>query len=338
MEKKWKDWTRVGHRPYIGNCFIWNEWGNSTIDERWEPTGSSSSILRGHLVNSTRSGGNYMLWQKAKPLVENLNEQQKARLTTWLVDQRVQGDPTPEISPESLKYAIQKPDLQVHERAKRLLKLIVSKSDSIGAVVDINRATPSPYAWSASTKWEEVVYLLNYLRDSGWLNVMGTGNKVLEDVFLTQNTVTVAGFNHIAELESAVDSTQAFVAMWFNPKVIQVYDYGIKPAVEAAGFKPYRVDRGNFLGKIDDQIIAEIRRSRFLIADMTHGDGGARGSVYFEAGFALGLGIPVIYTCRSDMYDFLHFDTRQFPHIEWKKEDVEAFRQDLENRIRATIV
>ncbi|MCY3903538.1 MAG: hypothetical protein OXF76_10285 [Caldilineaceae bacterium] len=338
MQKTWRNWTRDSRPQRSGNCFIWNRWGNSTIDELWEPKGSNPSILQGHLVNSTRSGGQYMLWQKAKPLVENLNEQQKARLTTWLVDQRSQGDPAPEISPESLKYAIQKPNLQVHKRAKRLLKLIVSKSEFIGAVVDINRATPSPYAWSESTIWEEIVYLINYLRDNGWLDVMGTRNKLLEDVFLTQNTVTVAGFNHIAELESAGDSTQAFVAMWFSPEVRQVYDQGIIPAVEAAGFNPYRVDQKDFLDKIDDQIIAEIRRSRFLIADMTHGDEGARGSVYFEAGFALGLGIPVIYTCRSDMYDCLHFDTRQYPHIEWKKEDIEAFRHNLENKIRATIV
>ena len=47
------------------------------------------------------------------------------------------------------------------------------------------------------------------------------------------------------------------------------------------------------MDKIDDEIIGEIRRSRFLVADFTHGDKGARGSVYYEAGFAYGLGLPV---------------------------------------------
>ena len=41
--------------------------------------------------------------------------------------------------------------------------------------------------------------------------------------------------------------------------------------------------------KIDDEIVAEIRRSKFIIADFSHGSDGARGGVYFEAGFAHGL-------------------------------------------------
>ena len=47
--------------------------------------------------------------------------------------------------------------------------------------------------------------------------------------------------------------------------------------------------------------------------------GVVRGSAYFEAGFAVGLGIPVIWTCRKDAIDHLHFDTRQFNHIKWEK-------------------
>jgi hypothetical protein len=46
--------------------------------------------------------------------------------------------------------------------------------------------------------------------------------------------------------------------------------------------------------------IAQIRRSKFLIADFTcgqtkdHGEHIVRGSVYFEAGFAAGLNLPII--------------------------------------------
>ena len=89
------------------------------------------------------------------------------------------------------------------------------------------------------------------------------------------------------------------------------------------------------VNKIDDEIIAEIRRSRFLVADFTQGQDGARGGVYFEAGFAFGLGIPVIYTCRKDMIEKLAFDTRQYNHIFW--ECNEDLRRSLGNRIAATI-
>jgi hypothetical protein len=53
------------------------------------------------------------------------------------------------------------------------------------------------------------------------------------------------------------------------------------------------------LNKVDDVIVAEIRRSRFLVADFTCEPGKVRGGVYFEAGFARGLNIPIIWTCRD---------------------------------------
>ena len=109
----------------------------------------------------------------------------------------------------------------------------------------------------------------------------------------------------------------------------------MKKAVENTGYRPRQIGEKKHLNKIDDEIIAEIRRSHFLIADYTHGDDGARGSVYYEAGFAQGLGIPVIRSCRSDKIDSIHFDTRQYYHIKW--ENPEQLRQELEDRIRALI-
>jgi len=60
------------------------------------------------------------------------------------------------------------------------------------------------------------------------------------------------------------------------------------------------------INKIGDEIISQIRRSKFLIADFT----GHRGGVYFEAGLAMGLGLLVFWTCRRDDLDKLHFDIR----------------------------
>ena len=82
---------------------------------------------------------------------------------------------------------------------------------------------------------------------------------------------------------------------------------------------------------ITDEIIAEIRKSRFLVADFTR----QRGGVYFEAGFAKGLEIPVIFTCKEDEIDQVHFDTRQYNHILWK--DPEDLYLKLKMRILATL-
>jgi nucleoside 2-deoxyribosyltransferase len=105
----------------------------------------------------------------------------------------------------------------------------------------------------------------------------------------------------------------------------------IHPALASAGYSPVRVDRVEHNDKIDDRIVAEIRQSALLVADFT----GHRGGVYFEAGFALGLGIPVIFTVRKDAIDKVHFDTRQYNHIVW--ETPSELRERLHDRVIATM-
>ena len=88
-----------------------------------------------------------------------------------------------------------------------------------------------------------------------------------------------------------IEREKAFVAMWFDPGMDDAYEQGIGPTIaEDAGFKSIRIDAVEHTGKIDDRMIAEIRDSQFLVADFT----GHRGGVYFEAGYAIGLGLPVI--------------------------------------------
>ena len=65
-------------------------------------------------------------------------------------------------------------------------------------------------------------------------------------------------------------------------------------AITDAGYKPLRIDNVEHTGKVDDRIIAEIRRSRFLVADFSCESGKPRGGVYYEAGFAEGLNIPIL--------------------------------------------
>ena len=96
-----------------------------------------------------------------------------------------------------------------------------------------------------------------------------------------------------------------------------------------------RIDRKEHVNKIDDEIIAEIRRSRFLVADFTQGEDGARGGVYYEAGFAHGLGLQVIFTCREDAVETLHFDTAHYNHIVWTTP--EDLRKSLKKRILAVL-
>ena len=151
--------------------------------------------------------------------------------------------------------------------------------------------------------------------------------------------VTHKGYARYEELQrKSVDSSLAFVAMWFDSSMDAVYNEAIAPAIRDAGYDPVRVDNVQHNRKIDDEIIALIRQSRFVIADFTAGKPEEpRGGVYYEAGFAYGLGREVIYTCQHDFKGALHFDTRQYNHIFWEEDKLSEFRKALQNRIEATI-
>ena len=101
---------------------------------------------------------------------------------------------------------------------------------------------------------------------------------------------------------------------------------------------PYIIDEdSSYENKICDRIEVEIRRSRLLVADFSHGKDGARGSVYYEAGLAKGLGLPVIWVCRESQMKDLHFDTNHYPHLGWENDKLSSFRNSLSDRVRLLI-
>jgi len=298
---------------------------------------------------SFRAGGKYEIaYSERYTTREDLNPDELARLTSFLVEQRMLGVEVPRITRAEVLRAQESNSLPVHERAERLLRLFVNQSPSIGAVLEIFpldltrgqvrdefKLTQSAMAWSESTTDEELIFLTNYLEGQGWIT-SGRTIGMHQSVYGYLCRVEVPGYGRIEEITTNPDSSQCFVAMWFDPSMDDVYEKGFRAAIAEAGYTPLRIDRKpDLIGKIDDEIIAEIRRSRFVVADFTHGDGGARGGVYYEAGFAQGLGLPVIFTCHKDMIDEAHFDTRQFNHILWEKENLEDLRKQLTDRILA---
>ena len=169
--------------------------------------------------------------------------------------------------------------------------------------------------------------------------------------------VTMSGLKYYQEYEKHLlndrkKSKQCFVAMWFNntaipdkyrPDMQRVYSEAIKQAIEYENqFTSIKIDNVEHCNDINDEMISQIRKSRFMIADLT----GYRGGVYWEAGFAEGLGIPVIYTCHEQWLnsneDFniegVHFDLNHRNMILWQEENLEEFKQKLINRIGAVIV
>ena len=310
----------------ITSCPIW---GNPHPATGYYSPGQGICEVTG----SPRAGGGYLLPYGFKDEIDDftasLSLKQKAMLTTWLIDQRTHGASKPRITEEIIEYTKIMSPLPVHERSDRLLRFIASQMETVATSVVIDQETHPAYTWSESINWDEVVYLLNYLAEMRWIQGQRTGDGRL------YGGLTVDGHSRIAERQVNVDSSQAFVAMWFDDSMTAVSRDGIEPGIRDAGYDPLIINRKEHISKIDDEIIAEIRRSRFVMADFTHGDKGPRGGVYYEAGFAHGLDIPVIFTCRKDCFSNLHFDTNHYNHIDWSTP--EELHEKLKNRILAVI-
>ena len=208
------------------------------------------------------------------------------------------------------------------EQIDKLLLSVERMQGYFGESIFIN--CPSHYAYAYAKNAEEFFQLIHNAHTMVYVESGGTFPS-------TNLKLLWRGAERLSQLhKSDVHSNQAFVAMWFHPRTNEVFDDGIKPALESTGFKPLRIDRKEFNLKIDDEIVASIRQSGLVIADVT----GHRQGVYYEAGYAMGLGIPVIWTCCEKFLRKTHFDTRQFNHIVWTTPN--DLRQRLINRIEAT--
>jgi len=191
---------------------------------------------------------------------------------------------------------------------------VISKDKSSGSML-----------FSESKQEDDRNGLIDVLADIGYLNrdihsyrISAKGWKKIEELTHTNN-----------------DIKQCFVAMAFRDETVKIYD-SIKMACKECGYTSLRIDEKEHNNQIVPEIFFEIRRSKFVIMDVTIPNYGA----YYEAGYALALGKEVIICCRKEEFDNEesrpHFDVQQKSTIVW--DDEKDFIIKLKKRINATII
>ena len=245
---------------------------------------SAISVVQGSLldyaVDSPRAGGKYIVNDNDKFKLSTLDDREKVKLTSWLVEQRSLGYLLPKITSVSILEAQRRKELRIAERVDRILRYLESQSRSLlGTGVHLRLLPPDIgqeldddhliffelLQYSESVNSDELISLLNHLEERGYIKLIGFKNNTFGTCFLTVN-----GYERLEDTKKpSQDSIKVFVAMWFNPSMDEVWTKGIKPAITEAGYEPVRIDKKEDLNKIDDEIIAEIRRSRFVVADFT---------------------------------------------------------------------
>ncbi len=211
-------------------------------------------------------------------------------------------------------------------KAELFLQYIAHRSDYPGYMVEILLSRDYPICFCRNA--DELWFYINHLKEIG----------VIEGEFFAKDpsslSLTAEGWQKIESMTKPnIESNQAFVAMWFDPTMDEAFEKGILPLGDKneTGFKMVLINQKHFNDKICDHILAEIKQSRFVIADCT----GLRHAVLFEAGYAMGLGLPVIFTCKEGTDIKKCFDTDHYNHIVWK--DAEDLKNKLKDRILATI-
>ena len=210
------------------------------------------------------------------------------------------------------------------DRARKLLRVFCRKSTHFGKVLEVHAEKDYPLAYAQQP--QEFMALTNLLHSRGFIKPTGTWDSFGSIAFV----VTAEGFTELESVKS-LDSHRGFVAMSFANEMIPAFLDAISPAILECGYDPMRVDNEHFNDDVVAKIMAGVRESRFVVAELSlH-----RNGVYFEAGFGMGLGIPIIFACRADHATATHFDVEHFNCIRWTTHDELCGK--LKDRIIGTI-
>lgn len=183
-------------------------------------------------------------------------------------------------------------------------------------------------AVSASQNEQELTWLVQgYLQELGYLRQKVSGALISYEI-------TIEGWKVVESSGSTNKQSKiGFIAMPFAQDFIALYEQALHPGIFDAGYQPLRIDSLEHNNRIDDEIVACIRKSRFVVADLSLN----RGGIYFEAGYALGLGLPVIWTVKRSALNEVHFDNRQYNFLTWEESKYSDLARRITNRIEATI-
>jgi hypothetical protein len=132
----------------------------------------------------------------------------------------------------------------------------------------------------------------------------------------------------LALCESLVIPNTVFIVMPFKAEFDELYKV-YKTVCNDFGFDAVRTDKVHSLEKILPRILNGIRHSAFVIADVTE----TSPNVFYEIGFAEGLGRPIIATAKEGTK--LPFDIADTPVTFWNNlDDLKAKLEPVVNQVK----
>lgn len=235
----------------------------------------------------------------------------------------------PQLTTAALRRIVEHTELpDVPTQAENFILWLGKYLDSPEGIVGVYREACAAIIGAPNA--DTVGYHARQLKAGGYVSLREASKAITVGL-------TYEGWRRYDDLHRRGSSSRvAFMAMPFQNDLLErVYNDCFRPAVKRAGFALRRIDDKPPAGSIDDRLRVEIRRCRFLIAELTSDNSGA----YWEAGYAEGLGRPVIYTCQKSYFDEsgTHFDASHFHTVIWEENELDDAGHRMTATIRATL-
>jgi hypothetical protein len=147
---------------------------------------------------------------------------------------------------------------------------------------------------------------------------------------LAMANLTLDGWERYeAETHGKRHGNFGFIALKFGDAALDPFVRDvIKPCIKTElGFDILDMRDAARAGIIDNVMRSQIQEAAFVLVDLTHDNPGA----YWEAGYAEGLGKPVIYLCEKIKFDQnkTHFDTNHCTTLLWSSEAKDEFQKQF---------
>lgn len=235
-------------------------------------------------------------------------------------------------------------DLEGFESNARLPSPAIQAMNFIRLIGDRVLSTGKPvpevpidvHALIGSPNREFAMRLVKELFDRGLLHGIPCGT--LDDPHdMMELDLTLTGWEQFeAEQRGKLSGKYGFIALKFGDSILDPFLQDvIKPAVASIGYFLEDMRDAARAGVIDNVMRAKIRDSAFVLVDLSHANAGA----YWEAGYAEGLGKPVLYLCNRQVFEEqgTHFDTNHCTTVLWDAASSAPFTEELKATLRRSL-
>jgi hypothetical protein len=155
--------------------------------------------------------------------------------------------------------------------------------------------------------------------------------EMIDDVSLGVATRLREDLAKSGHARPQIESGFLFIVMAMSPDdptLVDVHHVIIEVATKE-GLNAVRVDDIQTNERITDRILNYLDKAEFVVADLTH----SRPNVFFEAGYAHGIGKIPIYVARAGTT--IEFDIKDYPVIFFK--NLTELRERLSNRLKTLV-